>query len=151
MPSYGSHGALFEAGWMLCEIYNRFVLNLTGGRRAVIVEVAPTQLKKWATGNGGPDKGKLRMKAAIKERWGKEFERDPKGNLTDAYALYKYGIALLNGEIEHKPTPRRGKKKNAKRKTDSKGTPQDKPDKSVRGGARGRKTPGRSKPLSAAG
>lgn len=142
-PSYGSKGGLVEAGWMLCEIYNRVVPFMLGGRKATIVEVPPKSLKKWATGNGNADK--TMMKAAIKERWGKEFERDPKGNLSDAYALYKYGIAILNGEVDYQRIPRRGqggKKKSAKRsttKTSSKKSPKDKPTVSSGGDNRGRR------------
>jgi hypothetical protein len=110
-PSYGSHGGLVEAGWMLCEIYSRLPTMLD--QKVSIIEVAPSTLKKFTTSNGRADKDA--MKAAIKEKWGKVFERDPKGNLTDAYALYKYGIAVLNGEIEYTRVPRRGKGKGQKK------------------------------------
>lgn len=113
-PSYGSHGGLVEAGWMLCEIWNRVPFML-GGRKVSIIEIAPSTLKKFAAGSGHADKDM--MKAAVKERWGKEFELDKKGNKTDAYALYKYGIAVLDGSINYVRTPRRGKGKGRKKTT----------------------------------
>jgi Holliday junction resolvasome RuvABC endonuclease subunit len=119
-PSHGKANHGFEVGWMMNEIYNRLPTLIN--RPASILEVPPSTLKKAITGNGGPDKDKLRMKASIKEKYGVEFELDKGGNKADSFALYKYGIGVLTGLIEHHITARRGKggRKNKPSKGNSK-------------------------------
>lgn len=58
------------------------------------VDVAPTQLKKFATGSGRADKRKLAVE--VSKRWGFFHESD---NVTDAYVLAQIGRAL-HGEFE---------------------------------------------------
>lgn len=106
-PSFGNANHGFEVGWMMNEVYNRLPTLIN--RASSILEVPPSTLKKAITGNGGADKNKERMKAAIKEKYGVEFELDKGGNKADSFGLYKYGIGILNGSIEHHITSRRGK------------------------------------------
>lgn len=123
-PSFSSHGHGYEVGFLYAELYNRLINMIN--RPCTICEIPPGTLKKWTAGNGRADKDQ--MKAAIKEKWGVEFEQDRGGNKADAFALYKYGVAILEKEIDFKPTLRRGQgkkqvakrkaKKNAKAKTE---------------------------------
>jgi hypothetical protein len=108
-PSFGSFGNPFETGWLFCELYNRLMSMVN--RPMTICEVPPSTLKKWVTGSGKTTDGKEPMRAAVKERWGVEFEMDKKHNKGDAFCLYKYGVAILEGDIQFTPTARRGKGK----------------------------------------
>ncbi len=96
---------LAEMGWLFCEIYNRLPSMTT--RPLTICEIPPSTLKKFVTGKGNAPKED--MKRFVKEKWGVEFELDRGGDKVDAYALYKYGVAILEGEIEFVPTKRRGR------------------------------------------
>lgn len=53
------------------------------------IEVAPTQLKKFATGSGVADKRKLAVE--VNKRWGFYHDSD---NVTDAYVLAQIGRAI---------------------------------------------------------
>jgi crossover junction endodeoxyribonuclease RuvC len=58
-----------------------------------LVEVTPSQLKKYATGKGNATKDKVAV--GVFKRWGFEGAND---NETDAFVLAKIGAALLGWE-----------------------------------------------------
>lgn len=66
-----------------------------------VLEVAPNQIKKYATGSGNSQKDQIMM--AVYKRWGFEAKNNDEA---DAYVLAKIGQAYigdLNGEILIKP------------------------------------------------
>lgn len=68
------------------------LLNISGK----ITEVAPTQLKKFATGKGGgKSAGKEFVMAHVQKRWGRIFETNDE---CDAFVLYKIGRAFCGLE-----------------------------------------------------
>ena len=58
------------------------------------IEVAPTQVKKFATGKGNAAKDLILMN--VYKRWGVEFESN---DIADAYVLARIGLAVL-GDIK---------------------------------------------------
>lgn len=60
------------------------------------VIVAPSQLKKWATGSGGSKVKKDQVRLGVYKRWG--FEHDS-NNVVDAYALATIGLALRGAPV----------------------------------------------------
>ena len=111
MNSFGANH-LAEMGFLFSELYNRLPSMIN--RPCTICEIPPSGLKQWVHGKGNADKAQ--MKESVKERWGIEFEMDTGGNKTDAYCLYKYGIAIIEGIVEFVPMARRGQGKAAKQK-----------------------------------
>lgn len=57
------------------------------------VEVAPTAVKKFATGAGNANKEAVAV--GVYKKWGREF---PNNNEADAYVLMEIGRAFLGGE-----------------------------------------------------
>lgn len=103
-PSFGSVGHLYEVGWLMCEIYRAAVLV-----GAKIIEVSPSTLKKFATGKGNTKKDEMKLK--VFRKWGIEFEKDPGSDKLFAYCLWRYGMAVVAGEIVHTPSAPRGAKR----------------------------------------
>jgi crossover junction endodeoxyribonuclease RuvC len=64
-----------------------------------MVEVAPTQLKKFATGKGNAKKEEVKLGAY--KRWGVEFKTSDE---TDAFCLSKIGEAILDEAARGKLT-----------------------------------------------
>ena len=56
-------------------------------------DVAPTQLKKYATGVGNACKERVVL--SVYKKWGKEFYNN---NLADSYVLAQMGLATVNDE-----------------------------------------------------
>lgn len=86
--SFGSKGAgvssMYEYGGLL-----RYVLN----RDYKLIEVAPTTLKKWATGKGQCEK--TAVICAITSRYGQHFQTDDE---FDAYALARMALQIEKHE-----------------------------------------------------
>lgn len=59
-----------------------------------LVEVAPTQLKKFATGKGNTKKEEVKL--GVFKRWGVEFKTNDE---TDAFVLAKIGEAIIGEAI----------------------------------------------------
>lgn len=137
----------FECGWLYNDLYSR--LPAMVDQKLTIIEVPTSTLRKWAVGKGNMPKDQ--MKLEVFKRFGVEFELDPGSDKLFAYLLYKYGVGVLEKSVEHTPVPRRGKGKKRAAKTSGTKSPQDKPDKSVGSGARGRKKSAGRKSIPAAG
>lgn len=103
-PSFGSVGHLYEVGWLMCEIYRAASMM-----RATVIEVSPSTLKKFASGKGNTKKDEMKLK--VFRKWGIEFEKDPGADKLFAYCLWRYGMAMLAGEIVHTPSAPRGSKR----------------------------------------
>ena len=91
---------LYEVGWLMSSIYSYLPKN-------GVIEIAPSSLKKFATGKGNTPKGEMPLR--IFKKWGVEFDKDLGQDKLFAYCLHRYGLAILSGEIVHVPSARRGK------------------------------------------
>lgn len=61
----------------------------------VILEVAPTTLKKFITGSGGAKMQKSDMKACIQKDYGRLFLGNGSDDLADAFGLYLMALAAV--------------------------------------------------------
>jgi Holliday junction resolvasome RuvABC endonuclease subunit len=108
-------GPIFASYAQATNLYDRGYLSATIDDAAEAAEVErvfviqPKVLKKFTTGTGNADKVKMAM--SVWKKWKVEFERDAGSNKVDAYALYRYGLAVASGEIEHEPNAKRGARK----------------------------------------
>jgi hypothetical protein len=111
-PSFGSAlaGALWDAGYLM-----RCIDELAAEFGAALYIVPPATLKKFVTGKGNTPKADMNL--IVYKKWKVEFEDDPGRDKLFAYCLYRYGLALANGEIEHTPPPLRGMGKDGKART----------------------------------
>lgn len=92
--SFGSQGrAVVSAGELGGVVRHGLYLQGYG-----FTEVAPSQLKKYATGKGNTDKNLVLL--AVYKRWGVDLIND---NEADAFVLAQIGLALL-GEYDGKLT-----------------------------------------------
>lgn len=94
--SYGSRGSsvtLAEFGGVL----RRALLD----EGHPVVEVSPSELKKWATGKGNA--GKPAVISALSKRYGRTFETD---NEADAYGLAMMALQILGAEPAHNAAQR---------------------------------------------
>lgn len=90
--SFASKGqAALQQGYLQYSIREYILYVLNQG----FIDVAPTQLKKFATGKGQCDKN-LILKEVYK-RWGYDTDND---NLADAFVLAKIGEAYLQDNYE---------------------------------------------------
>jgi hypothetical protein len=111
---------LYEVGFLMSSLHRMF-----DGPNHTIIQVAPTSLRLAYADNGAagkkhkdpPDKPNHEpcMDCVTKNVYGMEFESDAGRDKRDAYALYKYGEAVVNRTIEHKPSKRRGQAAKEKR------------------------------------
>lgn len=97
----------FECGWLYNDLYRSLPAMLDN--KLHIIEVPTSSLRKWATGKGNCPKDQLKLE--VFKKFGKEFELDPGSDKLMAWLCYKYGVALLEGAVEHTPMKRRGLKK----------------------------------------
>ena len=109
-PSFGNAmaGALWDAGYLMARI-DLFARHCG----ALLYVVPPATLKKWATGKGNTPKGDMALR--LYKKWGVEFEDDPGRDKLFAYALYRYGVAVVSGEVEHAVPKLRGQGTDSKR------------------------------------
>lgn len=95
----GAHGLHAERAALWWQVVGTLI------RHGIpVAEVAPTTLKKWATGNGRADKHAV--VAAMQQRW--TFTRIPDDNAADALALADMGAQHLGWygpEAEHHHNP----------------------------------------------
>lgn len=71
-----------------------------------VLEVAPTALKKFATGNGNAKKDLVM--AHVAQRWGKLFQNSDQA---DAYVLYRMGLVIVGREKADNEAQREAVKK----------------------------------------
>ncbi len=101
-----------NTGWLLERGYLDARLDLyahelrCGGMQVETIEILGGSLKKWAFEKGNAHKDDTKLLAF--EKFGVKIDNDPGANKLDAYLLYRYGIAVLNGSVKHVPAATRG-------------------------------------------
>jgi Holliday junction resolvasome RuvABC endonuclease subunit len=111
-PALAPHEAhhLFEMGIWYATFFYRFanevntITNFAHGVNTITI-IPPSTLKKFL-GKGNMSKNDVPM--VVYKRWGVEFERDPGRDKAHAFALWKLGNELHDGNYAIEATKRRG-------------------------------------------
>ncbi len=96
--------AVWDAGYLMARLDQLAMIN-----RVDVLVVNPTQLKKFVCGKGNAPKTEVALD--ILQRWNVRFTDDRGADKAHAFALHKYGLAYLDGSLEHVPAKKRGRVK----------------------------------------
>jgi len=107
-PIYGGRGTAASASWDHGVVTCRVAL-LAREIGVRLISVNPSTLKRWTCGKGNAAQSEMALE--VLERWGVRFPDDKGADKAHAFALHKYGLALLDGSLEHVESQKRGHKR----------------------------------------
>lgn len=97
----------YDRGWLDCDLH-----RLARFLGAKLTMVSPGTWLKYVTGKGNFPKERLALHCF--KKYGIEIEDDKGANKLEAYCIWRYGQAVVSGEIEHVPIAQRGAGKRKK-------------------------------------